>query len=138
MTIGFMGLLTVLVTRVMGPLWQQRLLGPALVLGIGSVAYWRLTGDLRAYIWVQFVPLVMLLLIAAVLETAPPARRALDLALALYGLAKLFELGDAALFDATGGTVGGHALKHLAAAGACLGLIRLIDADPPAEPLTAS
>jgi hypothetical protein len=138
MAVGFMGLLTALVASVMGSWWEHRLLLPALVIGIASVAYWRLTGDLRPYIWVQFAPLVVLLLIAAVLETAAPARRALGLALALYGAAKLFELGDAILFDATGAAIGGHALKHLTAAAACFWLTRLIDADPPADPLIAS
>ncbi|MEY9425078.1 uncharacterized membrane protein (DUF4010 family) [Bradyrhizobium ottawaense] len=33
-----------------------------------------------------------------------------------YVLAKLFELGDALIFEATGHVVSGHTLKHLAAA----------------------
>jgi hypothetical protein len=138
MAVGFMGLLTALVARTMGATLEQRLLLPAVVVGIASVAYWRLTGDLRPYIWVQFTPLVILLLIAAALETIATARRALGLAVGLYALAKLLEMGDAILFDATNGTIGGHALKHLAAAAACLCLTRLIDADPHTPPLIAS
>ncbi len=38
--------------------------------------------------------------------------------IALYVLAKLLELGDEAVFDATGRSVSGHSLKHLLAAGA--------------------
>ncbi|HEX5739188.1 MAG TPA: hypothetical protein VFY22_11815 [Hydrogenophaga sp.] len=36
--------------------------------------------------------------------------------LALYAVAKLFELGDEVVFHATGETVSGHTLKHLVAA----------------------
>jgi hypothetical protein len=130
MTVGFMGLMTALVARVAGPAWERRLLGPAVAAGIASVAYWRLTGDLRPYLWVQFTPMAMVLIVAAGLEPTTVRRQALGLAFALYALAKVFELGDAALFGATGGLVGGHALKHLAAAGACLALTRLIDREP--------
>jgi hypothetical protein len=35
-----------------------------------------------------------------------------------YGLAKLFELFDHQVYQALGGVVSGHALKHLFAAGA--------------------
>src|SRR5690606_32138237 len=40
--------------------------------------------------------------------------------LALYAVAKLFELGDQAIFHATGELVSGHTLKHLVAALAVL------------------
>ena len=43
----------------------------------------------------------------------------------LYVSAKVFESADAAIFTGTGGLVGGHALKHLAAAMACALLVRV-------------
>ena len=92
-----------------------------------SVVYWWATeqqgrGDLRAYLWVQFLPMVV---VPAVLGLKMPAiaRRAVSATawwgvLALYGTAKLMEVADQALFAATG-VVSGHTLKHLlAAAGA--------------------
>jgi hypothetical protein len=36
--------------------------------------------------------------------------------IAIYALAKLFELGDEAVFHATGDAVSGHSLKHVTAA----------------------
>jgi hypothetical protein len=138
MSVGFMGLLTALVARALGAGWERRLLGPAVVVGIASVAWWRLTGDLRPYVWVQFAPLLVLLWIAAYLEPDASKRRALGAALGLYALAKACELGDAGIFVATGGVVGGHALKHLAAAAACLALTRLIEPGVPRPPVSAS
>jgi len=44
--------------------------------------------------------------------------------LLFYVLAKLFELGDAAVFEATGHLVSGHTLKHLTAALAAWPVIR--------------
>lgn len=43
--------------------------------------------------------------------------------LALYAVAKLFELGDQAIFHATGELVSGHTLKHLVAALAVLPVV---------------
>jgi hypothetical protein len=40
--------------------------------------------------------------------------------LVLYAVAKVFELGDEAIFHATGEVVSGHTLKHLVAALAVL------------------
>jgi hypothetical protein len=43
-----------------------------------------------------------------------------------YVLAKLFELGDVTVFEATGHIVSGHTLKHLAAALAAWPVIRTL------------
>mgnify|MGYP006196105061 CR=1 FL=1 len=54
------------------------------------------------------------------LEMRLPSRRALGVNLgaliAVYALAKLLEMGDEVVFHATGDTVSGHSLKHVAAA----------------------
>ena len=46
--------------------------------------------------------------------------------LLLYALAKVFELGDAAVFHATGDLLSGHSIKHLIAALAAWPVIRAI------------
>lgn len=46
--------------------------------------------------------------------------------LAFYALAKAFEMGDAAIFHATGNWVSGHSLKHMAAALAAWPVIRAL------------
>jgi hypothetical protein len=45
------------------------------------------------------------------------------IAAALYALAKFFEFSDQAIFS-LGYVVSGHTLKHLAAAAACLMILR--------------
>jgi hypothetical protein len=125
MTIGFMGVLAAVLAIPLGERVARLILAPAVIAGIGSVVVWRLTGDLRAYVWVQFTPLI---LIGAILALGPQPRehrRALLSALGLYVLAKGFELADAGLFAATAGVISGHTLKHVAAGGACLALVRL-------------
>jgi hypothetical protein len=54
-----------------------------------------------------------------------PGAGSLLSALLLYGAAKGLEAADGAIAAGSGGLVGGHALKHLAAAMACLLLVRV-------------
>ncbi len=103
----------------------------ALLAASASVLLWWLSeaagrSDLRAYLFVQFLP--MLLVPAALLMRLRPrfAAAAPDMAwwgvLLGYTLAKGLELADHAVFDQLG-LVSGHTLKHLAAAGAALWLL---------------
>lgn len=105
---------------------SARVLAAALLAASASVALWWWSeqagrSDLRPYLFVQFLP--MLLVPAALLMRLP--RRypsgAPDVAwwgvLAGYALAKALEVADQSVFDALG-LVSGHTLKHLAAAGA--------------------
>ena len=84
-------------------------------------------GDLRPYVFVQFLP--MLLIPAALLLNLPPATpRVLPAsawwtALALYGLAKALEAADHGVLE-TLGFLSGHSLKHLLAAGTAGWLLR--------------
>lgn len=110
------------------PRWAQpAVLATALVLASASVALWwasELAGrsDLRAYLFVQFLP--MLIVPAALWMRLP--RQTLSAVPdsawwgvpAGYAIAKGFELADHAVLDALGGWISGHTLKHLAAAAA--------------------
>jgi ceramidase len=125
MTIGFMGLLAAVLAIPFGDRVARRVLWPAVIIGVGSVVAWRLTGDLRPYAWVQFTPLLVIGAILVLCPLPPPHRRALLSALVLYAIAKGSELADARLFAATAGVVSGHTLKHLAAGAACGALVRL-------------
>ena len=109
-------------------------LAAALAVASASVAWWWVGdrhghGDLRPYLFVQFLP--MLLVPAALwLKFAPRHAHALPDAawwsvLGLYGAAKAMELADHAVFDALGFT-SGHTLKHLLAAAAALCLLRAV------------
>ena len=96
-----------------GAMPKQRLALPVLLaFGALSVWWWSFSGDLRPYLLIQLAPLVLIPLMQW--QTAAPMaqRRAFGLAIALYVLAKLCEVGDQALFDALG-FISGHTLKHL-------------------------
>ncbi len=97
-----------------------------------AVVWWavgesRGQGDLRPYVFVQFLP--MLLIPAALLLNMQPVwPRALPAAawwtaLALYGAAKAMEAADHNVLEALG-VVSGHSLKHLLAAGTAGWLLR--------------
>lgn len=119
MTVGFMGVLMAVLESQIGGRAARAWLVPAVVAGVASVGYWRWTGDLRPYVWVQLAPL---LLIAAgiALDHRHARTPSLLAVLLLYGGAKGLEAADAVLLSATAGVTAGHALKHLAAAAACL------------------
>jgi len=127
MTVAFMGLFAAVVGELVSPRAAMGLLLPLLAIGISSVGWWVWTesagaGDLRFYGLVQFLPLV---LIPLMLVMYPVPRHFVPFMVGLalfYGLAKLFELLDHQVYQALGGVVSGHALKHLfgAAATACV------------------
>jgi hypothetical protein len=82
-----------------------------------SVAWWHATGDLRPYLLLQGLPLLLVPLWQAIHRAPAADRRAFGLALALYAAAKLAELNDHAVFEALG-WISGHTLKHLLASAA--------------------
>jgi hypothetical protein len=123
MTVGFMGLFVALVTD----FGESKLGAVPLVLfaliGVGSVAYWSYTDDLRIYAWVQFMPLGVILLLLCFGKSRYTHSALLALSLACYMTAKLVEYLDVTIFQLTGSIVGGHTLKHLAASIGCYILV---------------
>jgi hypothetical protein len=118
MTLAFMALFVALVAEHVGEDLERFMLAPALAIGVLSVFWWHWTGDLRFYLWVQFVPL---LCIPIVLMLFPPRfthRRYLVYGLGLYVLAKLAEIADRDIFSLSAHMFSGHTLKHLLAAAA--------------------
>ncbi|MEY2632240.1 MAG: hypothetical protein RIR00_894 [Pseudomonadota bacterium] len=82
---------------------------------IAGVGGWVVSGDLRAYLLLQVLPLLLIPLWQAGARRPRRERLAFALALAVYVLAKLAELGDHAL-AAQLAPLTGHTLKHLLAA----------------------
>ncbi len=86
---------------------------------VASVAWWRFTdlqgaGDLRPYLLLQGLPLVLVPLLQWQHEAPMRERLAVGGAMVLYVLAKVFEWGDHGVFAALG-VVSGHTIKHLLA-----------------------
>lgn len=86
---------------------------------VASVAWWRYTdlqgvGDLRPYLLLQGMPLVLVPLLQWQHEAPVRERLAVGGAMLLYVLAKIFEWGDHGVFAALG-VVSGHTIKHVLA-----------------------
>lgn len=121
------------------PRWARPLpICVALATASAAVGWWWFTeqrgaGDLRPYLFVQFLP--MLLAPAAIaLKLPAQSASALEprdwwLVLGLYAAAKLMELADANILDALVFT-SGHTLKHLLAAAAAFWLVRAATRPP--------
>jgi hypothetical protein len=125
MTLAFMALFAIVLGEHIALILTRRLLLVLLVLGVLSVVYWRITeqaghGDLRAYILVQFLPILLIPLI--LLLYPRPGDGALWLALAAYVIAKLLEQFDVTVY-AHLGVISGHSLKHVAAAAGMAALL---------------
>ena len=124
MTVVFMSLVALVIGDRIGPRAGRAVFGPLLAVGIGSVVWWRLSGDLRLYALVQFFPM---LAVPLMLFLFRGRYRAVGFCWVLgwYVLAKVFELADRQVF-AMGGLVSGHTLKHLAAGIAVVQIWRIL------------
>jgi hypothetical protein len=118
MAIVCMGLLAAVLNdrigRRAGTIW----LGPMLLFGIFSVAYWHFTelngsGDLRPYAIVQYCSLAALLLLVVLFPARYTHSGWLLAGGGAYVIAKGFEALDRPIFSFIG--ISGHTLKHLAA-----------------------
>ncbi len=104
------------------------------LIATAAVVYWWATelrglGDLRPYLYVQIlpmllVPLALLLRLPAVQPACTPAGAWWSV-LGLYAAAKAMEAADHAVLAATG-LISGHTLKHLLAAAAAAWIVRAV------------
>jgi hypothetical protein len=94
--------------------------------GIGTVAYWKYSGNLLPYLITQGGSILLLLLSLILLPTPWSGRRLLLPALACYALAFACERLDPVIFRATGALVSGHTIKHIAAAFTFYFIIRML------------
>ena len=115
MTIGFMGLFVALLSE-----WITErlniLLIPMCLLGIGSVYYWYINDDLRFYAWIQFFPLIMIIIIRLLYTPQYSHQNWLLIGLGFYVLSKVCEHFDNQIFAITNSIISGHTIKHFTAA----------------------
>jgi hypothetical protein len=126
MTIGFMALLAALLTEHVAERREGWLLAGALAVGIFSIGWWHGTGDLRVYVWVQLAPLLAIAMLLSLFPAPYSRRMYLAWALGLYALAKVAELRDAEIFEATGQAISGHTAKHLLASLGVLSIVMML------------
>jgi hypothetical protein len=123
-TVALTALLGITITERFDLHTGQRLFWPIVASGVASAVLWRVSGELRLYLFVQgFIMLALPLLLVL---RPPRYTRTRDLVamVGLYGAAKLCEVGDKLVFEADGGLVSGHTLKHLLAAASVAVLLR--------------
>lgn len=129
MTVAFMALCAIVVSEHVSVAAGRAMLWPMIMLGLLSVAYWRMTelngaGDLRLYAFVQFFPMLALPIMFICFRSRFSGLGGYIVLLLAYALAKVFEHFDAAIFSALG-FISGHSLKHIIVA---MGIYYLIAA----------
>lgn len=120
MTVAFMGLISSQIVDRLSIFAGIALLVPMLLVGAGSVLYWRVTenagaGNVMPYGILQGYSVVVLLAITALMPSRYTLGNYLYWVFGWYVASKLLETFDRGVFG-VGHVVSGHTLKHLAAA----------------------
>lgn len=124
-TLAFMILFALIVgERIDIPASKRWPLPVMVVAGLAALLYWAATedagrGDMRAYILVQLLPLLLAPLMVLFYRRGDILGNGVLIAMvALYLLAKLCEFQDEGILRASMGLISGHSLKHLISAAA--------------------
>ena len=130
MTIAFMALVSAQVVDRVSVRAGLLSLGPALLVGVGSVVYWIVTerqgrGNVVPYAVLQAYAVFVLLKMAVMHPSRYTDGHAIFIVFAGYLLAKVFEHYDRQIYELTG-FVSGHTLKHLAAGVAGLPVVYML------------
>jgi hypothetical protein len=122
-TLAFMILFSLIVgERVDLPVLKHWPLPVMILAGLAALVYWSVSeqggqGDLRAYILVQALPLLLAPLLVLFYRRGDVlGNSVLILMVLLYLAAKVVEFLDAAVLQASLGLISGHSLKHLLSA----------------------
>lgn len=118
MTVSFMAFLSIVLGEFIDADAGKKLLYPFLLLGLSSIANWVLTDDLRMYALIQFLPILLILIVLFLSKKEIRYKKYFWLMVVCYTIAKFLEGYDAYIYAVSRESMGGHALKHLAAAAA--------------------
>jgi hypothetical protein len=119
MTLGFSGMIALIVSDRFAIGVGRKLAVGLVVLSVSHLMLWNAgLSDLRPYIVLQYGGILLAVALVMVRwKWGVLSNSAIFAAIFLYGLAKVFEMKDLAVFEATA-SVSGHTIKHLLAAAA--------------------
>jgi hypothetical protein len=123
MTVAFMALFSMLIEERVA---SAGTLVPLLGVGIASAVYWAWTDDLRPYLLVQFLPLLLMPVILALYPRKYLNTGYFIAALVLYAAAKFFETYDRQVLAVF--IMSGHTIKHFSAGVASFFIIAAVPA----------
>ena len=120
MTLAFMALFSIIIAEFVSLRWGSLLLWPLVLFGLFSVIYWYGTesggeGDLRFYILVQFLPVLVIPLMLLFFKPGFTGTSGYWCLLGAYVAGKFFEYFDRLTQDILF-VLSGHSIKHLVAA----------------------
>ncbi len=95
------------------------------ILAIASVFWWQQSGDLRPYLLLQALPLVLIPAWQWIHGASGAERAGFGIAILLYATAKAAELHDHGVMAMTG-VMSGHTLKHLLASAAAVAIVSVL------------
>ncbi len=135
MAIAFMALFSVTISEFISVRLGKSALWPLIIFGIFSVIYWHSTevkgeGDLRLYVLVQFLPMIVIPLILLFFKPEFTGTSGYWLLLCAYVLAKASEHFDEAIYNMLF-LLSGHSLKHIVAAFGVLFLLKAYNGREP-------
>jgi hypothetical protein len=119
MTISFMAFFCMVIGYHASMTLAKALLAPLLLLGAASVCYWWYTeanghGDLRPYVLVQFLPIVLVPILISKTKAEFLKSKTVWLVITYYALAKVCEHWDGAIYEVFL-YLSGHSIKHMIA-----------------------
>jgi hypothetical protein len=117
MTLVLAGVISTAIAERVGENVAIAALALLIAAGIASVMYWRSSGNLTSYAVLQFGGIAALLVLLA-MTRGDGDPFAWSWVVGWYCFAKVAELADQSVWQATNGLLAGHAIKHLAAAAA--------------------
>jgi hypothetical protein len=126
MAVAFAGMLGLAAAQRVSPRAGSATALVALAAGPLAVLWWAHTSNLLPWAVVQLGGMLLVLALACLPQRAGALALRLGPVIAWYVAAKLLELGDHAVFEATGQWVAGHSLKHLVAAAAAWPVLRAL------------
>ncbi|CAN8235586.1 unnamed protein product [Cochlearia groenlandica] len=116
MTIAFTSIMAIFVIERIDEHKGTYSIVPLLLAGLISILYWRFFDDLRPYALVQFVPCIVIPLMAILLPPMYTHSTYWLWAAGFYLLAKVEEAADKPIYRWTHHVFSGHSIKHLCAA----------------------